>query len=96
MQCAQLFASLQNSTDIVLNARRLCCLLIHKFTYLLQYKCMRDRDVIPATTLRTQSQAQRPPSAADRDLLPSNTASGGGPIAFKLNETETVNLATTY
>jgi len=33
-----------------------------------------------ATTLRTQSQAQRPPSPADRDLLLSNTASGG-PIA---------------
>ena len=31
-QCAQLFASLQNCTYIVLNARRLYCLLIHKFT----------------------------------------------------------------
>ena len=29
-QYAQLFASLQNYTYIVLNARRLCCLLIHK------------------------------------------------------------------
>ena len=39
-QCAQVFASLQNCTYIVLNARRLYCLLIHKFTYLLQCKCI--------------------------------------------------------
>ena len=39
-QCAQLFASLQNCTYIVLNARRLYCSLIHKFTYLLQCKCI--------------------------------------------------------
>ena len=41
---------------------------------------MSDRGVIPTTSLRTQSQAQRPPSPADRDLLSSNTASGW-PIA---------------
>ena len=40
-QYAQLFASLQNCMCIVLNARRLYCLLICKFTYLLQCKCMR-------------------------------------------------------
>ena len=47
-QYAQLSASLQNCVYIVLNARCLYCLLIHKFTYLLQCKCMRlsDRDVI--------------------------------------------------
>ena len=39
-QCAQLSASLQNCTYIVLNTRRLYCLLIHKFTYLLQCKCI--------------------------------------------------------
>ena len=39
-QHAQMFASLQNCTYIVLNARRLYCLLIHKFTYLLQCKCI--------------------------------------------------------
>ena len=52
-------------------------LIAHRFTYLLQYKCMSDRDVIPATTLCTQSQAQRPPSPADHNLLSSNTTSGG-------------------
>jgi len=48
-QHAQPFASLQNCTYMVLNARHLYCLLIHKFTYLLQCRCMRliDRDVIP-------------------------------------------------
>jgi len=40
-QYAQLFASLQNCMCIVLNARHLYCLLICKFTYLLQCKCMR-------------------------------------------------------
>ena len=40
-QYAQLFASLQNCMCILLNARRLYCLLICKFTYLLQCKCMR-------------------------------------------------------
>ena len=39
-QHAQIFASLQNCTYIVLNARRLYCLLIHKFTYLLHCKCI--------------------------------------------------------
>jgi len=52
-------------------------LRIHQFTYLLQYNCMSDLDIIPATTVCTQSQAQRPPSPADHDLLSSNTASGG-------------------
>ena len=39
-QYAQLFASLQNCTYIILNARRLYCLLIHEFNYLLQCKSL--------------------------------------------------------
>ena len=78
-QYALLFASsLQNCTYIVLNARRLYCLVIHQFTYLLQYKCMSDHDIIPATTLRTKLQVQQPPSSdTDTDLLSSNAPSGG-------------------
>ena len=71
-QCAQLFASLQNCTYIVLNAKRLYCLLIFQVYLLIAiqvHKWPRRHSCY--------NTAQRPPSPADRDLLSSNTANGG-------------------